>query len=687
MLLLCVLAGAPVLKESSAKTDFWGAWGGGTSSDESSGSASAWSFPWGASTGESVQDSTSESLIKVKSAEEIKSEVLKAAKERTKAKAKLFPSKTKVSSDQEKTLQEPLSTQTDKKTNVSVKLKSEKPPDTGGDKVSQDKEPKDGETDSSVSKETKLSEDLISTPQTSSESSESTQHTSSESSNRTQQTSSDRSESMQQTSSESIECMQQTSSEISVSMQQTHSESIDSIQQTSSDTTWSDIQEKETVAVLDQQELGGKFPALGTEEPKIQTDYFSEPELLTEVNTNANENKAGKQELHNVSEVMSVTEKTDKSDDLKEKASLSEESDKTEIVVQCFPLDDGGEVKDLSDSELTRKLSGTDISSSVEFVSEKDVPSAENLTGSVYFPELSGSDPEIIDCDKTNSDEELMNDKIVTSSLDEQSHIEENVHKQEVKELDLSVSDPSHETAKTLHVSSHDEDNNDVVFETDSSEKEGSQFEKGAKVEEHTYGTGEDSLLMVVPDSAIPETVKSLRSSDSESSVNKLDSSMETCTSEDTVVEQGSKLDDSIDRAGLAGKPQEVSVEQYENLDQEKILEEPDDACAKTVEKVNIKTNTEENETEKGTISPAHSFVKCMLEDAIEEGKHGDDNSDSHSSIEKSEGTRSVYSNQESGDEIDTTTSSDIEIISLPTPNGENRQVYMINCILSYILF
>lgn len=263
--MLCVLAGAPVLKESSAKTDFWGAWGGGTSSDESSGSPSAWSFPWGASTGESVQDSTSESLIKVKSAEEIKSEVLKAAKERTKAKAKLFPTKTKVLSDQEKTLQEPLSTPT----NIGVKLKSEKPPDTGGDKVSQDKEPGVVETDSPDSQETKLSEDLVSTQQTSSESSESIEHTSCESSKRkqqtsseitesTQQTSNDRSESMQQTSSESIECMQQTSSESSKGMQQTSSESIDSMKQINSDTTGLDMQEKETVAELDQQELGGK---------------------------------------------------------------------------------------------------------------------------------------------------------------------------------------------------------------------------------------------------------------------------------------------------------------------------------------------------------------------------------------------------------------------------------------------
>jgi hypothetical protein len=183
----------------------------------------------------------------------------------------------------------------------------------------------------------------------------------------------------------------------------------------------------------------------------------------------------------------------------------------------------------------------------------------------------------------------------------------------------------------------------------------------------------DESLLMILPESVTPEAVKSLRSSDSESSVNKLDTSMETCTSEDTVIESGTGHDDSMnEKSGLASKIHEMNAEQNIDISEDK---DGENIAETSTEMLDIKSESEENDMDKCTISPAHSFVKCMLEDAIEEGKHGDDNSDSHSSIEKSEGSRSIYSNQESGDEIDTTTSSDIEIISMPTPNGENRQV------------
>ncbi|KAK7112682.1 TATA element modulatory factor-like isoform X3 [Littorina saxatilis] len=80
--------------------------------------------------------------------------------------------------------------------------------------------------------------------------------------------------------------------------------------------------------------------------------------------------------------------------------------------------------------------------------------------------------------------------------------------------------------------------------------------------------------------------------------------------------------------------------------------------------------------------SPSASFVKCMIEDAMgmedasNESRHEDSGSDNHSE-EKSDGSKgdsefekSIYSGHESNDEIETTTSSDIEIISTPTPNG-----------------
>ncbi|CAG5130326.1 unnamed protein product [Candidula unifasciata] len=79
--------------------------------------------------------------------------------------------------------------------------------------------------------------------------------------------------------------------------------------------------------------------------------------------------------------------------------------------------------------------------------------------------------------------------------------------------------------------------------------------------------------------------------------------------------------------------------------------------------------------------SLSSSYVKCMIEEAMEDfNKTEDSGSDNHSSGEKSESSKidselekSIYSGHESSDEIETTTSSDIEIISAPTPNGDNK--------------
>ncbi|XP_041364019.1 TATA element modulatory factor-like isoform X2 [Gigantopelta aegis] len=115
------------------------------------------------------------------------------------------------------------------------------------------------------------------------------------------------------------------------------------------------------------------------------------------------------------------------------------------------------------------------------------------------------------------------------------------------------------------------------------------------------------------------------------SDTSKLDSSMDTCTSGDTVLEKADHED--------SGGENEKS---NDNL-----------PC----------------------VSLNGSYVKCMLEDAMEE-KPEDSCSDHHSTGEKSEsskfeseGDKSV-SGHESSDDIETTTSSDIEIIS--TPNGDS---------------
>ena len=82
--------------------------------------------------------------------------------------------------------------------------------------------------------------------------------------------------------------------------------------------------------------------------------------------------------------------------------------------------------------------------------------------------------------------------------------------------------------------------------------------------------------------------------------------------------------------------------------------------------------------------SPSASFVQCMIEDAMgmEDASRNEDSSSDNHSEEKSEGSKvdsefekGVYSGHESSDEIETTTSSDIEIISTPTPNGDKTNM------------
>lgn len=74
-----------------------------------------------------------------------------------------------------------------------------------------------------------------------------------------------------------------------------------------------------------------------------------------------------------------------------------------------------------------------------------------------------------------------------------------------------------------------------------------------------------------------------------------------------------------------------------------------------------------------GSVSPSSSYVKCMIEEAMDDNMKMEDNSSDGHSVGKSECSRST-GGHESGDEVDTTTSSDIEIISTPTSNGENNK-------------
>ena len=125
------------------------------------------------------------------------------------------------------------------------------------------------------------------------------------------------------------------------------------------------------------------------------------------------------------------------------------------------------------------------------------------------------------------------------------------------------------------------------------------------------------------------------------------------------------------------GQKEDVMQESEVTADTDKTEEvecqSPNEQCQKD----NGNTGTDMGVSTMSTASSTSSFVKCMIEEAMTESPKHDD-ADSHSSVstDHSDMVRirsGLNSGQTSGDEIDTTTSSDIEIISTPTPNGDYR--------------
>ncbi|XP_056019918.1 TATA element modulatory factor-like isoform X2 [Ostrea edulis] len=185
--------------------------------------------------------------------------------------------------------------------------------------------------------------------------------------------------------------------------------------------------------------------------------------------------------------------------------------------------------------------------------------------------------------------------------------------------------------------------------------EEGSTQDTGGKLDENipisvdSLGVESKSQPVNIPSSSVdidqykhsdlplsPSTASSLGGTDSDT--NKLDSSLDTYTSDETIVEKSSnkmtKSDESI----------------------------PGD---------DIPENDKISES-MGEISPSSSYVKCMIEDAMDDSAKMEDNGSDTPS--KSECSRST-GGHDSGDELSTTTSSDIEIISTPTSNGDGSKI------------
>jgi len=164
--------------------------------------------------------------------------------------------------------------------------------------------------------------------------------------------------------------------------------------------------------------------------------------------------------------------------------------------------------------------------------------------------------------------------------------------------------------------------------------------------DDYSEGTGQGPPMS-------PSACSSVCSSDN----SKLDSSMDTHTSEDTVVDKIAVGDEE--------EQEEVTIKEDSQTQKEEDIVEGDLQGLKNNDSIY-------------SVSSSSSYVKCMIEEAMEDsGRVEDSNSDHdcHSTGgEKSECSRST-GGHESGDEIDTTTSSDIEIISTPNSNGDCSKI------------
>ena len=620
--------------------------------------------------------------IREKTPEEIKIEVLKAAKERTKAKSKLFPPKsktdagdTKLSSDSSSSSSSTV--RTDQDAAGVLDTKSENVENTGVSVV------QTKQIDSSVTQlhanksETKgdieISEELVISEYGSSD----TQNKEEVSHVKQGTATSEESGMTVLSSKQDISGVDEEAvAKIDVSVTEVVTTSLSgSVLSVSSDLQGAEQKDSEIIKDSSFQELsidtGDQFISFASELGNF--DRSSSGNDLLKISGSENDFH-----LDQSSENLSL--KSQESEVNRKETSCPVETK------ECSEtgIDDEGESKELN----------LDVSGSVEIVCKKDIPLLAN---------------ECIEISESSSATQVISDESFTDpfkiSADEEI-------------IDTSQSDSSFSVIEkvNLETSENYDQGANVSVEGD--------LDAVSKASEHYT----DDFIESVSSHKDLSEIESTHRSESESSINKLDVSQETCTSEETVI--GEELNNSETTEGLKELSKNVKgvsnteiseleseiqaertidissqnkTEQTESIEteEEKVkltLEDVLESETVTVESditTEVETNTlqEHKESdftaglsvdetsdgsdsnEKSDLSPANSFVKCSLEDAMEDSK-GDDNSDNHSATEKSDGSsRSIHSGHESADEIDTTTSSDIEIISLPTPNGENRQV------------
>ena len=677
------------------------------SSESSTSPKSSWQFPWGAG----AEGNEEKEEIKEKTAEEIKEEVLKAAKERTKAKSKLFPQKTKTDLEETKSNagdkgedSESASVKTLQDTKDDLLKSDQYKTSSGLELNSENVDPSDRlshtETvESVVAKSDNFRSSSISGLIDSSKITEDTtemgkteQHSPVGSQTCTDVVKSDGSVLTDVYSEKNIpEFTEETVAKIDVSVTQTVTTSMSgSFLSMSVDDKGNKLQVATSLDSLQD----SSFHELTIDTGNQYESFSNELQSLDRSSSGSDLLQIGDAKVDILSETS-----TDK-----DGANQSKETDLTpEESSSVERLKTDEENYDENNREEEKDLS-SDVSSSVEIVLEKDIPHLEQESTQQSY----ALSEELLGKEGIDSHDSATGEEVSGASQGDAFSVIDTV-KQEILE------DHESKTSEQIQVDNLGISAKETDQQSSELQESGSAFVDLGQIE-------------ITP------------RSESELSINTLDVSQDTCTSEETVIDEGLSASGTAEniKENLSKDLESVALDSTEKCDFQTEKEQDrtpsnitdtvneglgDDAVEQNSEKssgrekVNVvdlesqvisdketesqtvleadnnsSVNVVEEEAsdgsdlgEKAELSPANSFVKCTLEDAMEESK-GEDNSDSHSGTEKSDGSRSIHSGHESADEIDTTTSSDIEIISLPTPNGENRLVrFMIMFVQSYM--
>ena len=282
-----------------------------------------------------------------------------------------------------------------------------------------------------------------------------------------------------------------------------------------------------------------------------------------------------------------------------------------------------------------------------ENVHEKLVISLEDGTnvvgeGQSYSQDLTDIDISVVDQRKAS---EQMEEENISSNKEQEDHVD-NVEPDTEKTFVVDSKESGDSNTET-DIQTDDLVNQETVIKTDAAEVKNTEEEEKPGVQEEAT---DETTLQAGPvadslsESNIVEKLQMQVSSESGTTTSEeVDEYNKTLTEEDFK----KMVDASI---GEGAKPQEKENES------DKIKSSPEHA---------------------GTSSLTSSgYVKNMIEEAMveslkESDSHSDRSSDKSSDMVRIES--GMNSGHTSGDEIDTTTSSDIEIISTPTPNGEYR--------------